>query len=122
MGEDPRNVYLTGCPSIDLARELLKKPSLDFDPCKKYAGVGNMEQIKNDYLVVMQHPVTTEYEKSRKHIEITLEAISKINLPAFWFWPNVDAGSVGTSKGLRAYREHFPEKVKNIYFIKNMGY
>lgn len=121
MGEDPRNVYLTGCPSIDLARELLKKPSLDFDPCKKYAGVGNMEQIKNDYLVVMQHPVTTEYEKSRKHIEITLEAISKINLPAFWFWPNVDAGSDGTSKGIRAYREHFPEKVKNIYFIKNMG-
>jgi UDP-N-acetylglucosamine 2-epimerase len=39
-------------------------------------------------------------------------------MPAFWFWPNVDAGSDGTSKGIRAFREiENPDKIS---FFKNM--
>ena len=32
MGEDPQTVINTGCPSIDLAREVIENPSTDFDP------------------------------------------------------------------------------------------
>jgi UDP-N-acetylglucosamine 2-epimerase len=39
-------------------------------------------------------------------------------LPAFWFWPNVDAGSDGTSKGLRVFRERHPDAP--IHFFRNM--
>ena len=39
-------------------------------------------------------------------------------VPALWFWPNVDAGSDGTSNGIRAFREC--EKPSNIRFFKNM--
>lgn len=120
MGEYPEKVFKTGCPSIDLAREVMEISTLDFDPYKKYGGVGNPSNLDNGYLVVMQHPVTTEYESSRKHIQITLEAIANFDLPVFWFWPNVDAGSDGTSKGIRIYREHYKDKVKNIFFVKNM--
>ena len=36
-------------------------------------------------LVVMQHPVTTEFEKSREHINATLDAINELNIPTFCF-------------------------------------
>ena len=118
MGEDSGHVYLTGCPSVDLAVETLRSPSLDFDPFERYGGVGEMLNFQDGYLVVMQHPVTTEYEQSRAHILETLHAVREIGLPTFWFWPNVDAGSDGTSKGIRAYREQ--ENPDNMHFFKNM--
>ena len=119
MGENPVKVFNTGCPSIDLAKEIKENPTLDFDPIEKYGGVGSYIDWKEGYLVVLQHPVTTEYTSSRKDIEQTLMAIHELNLPTFWFWPNVDAGSDGTSNGIRSFREL--KKPKNIHFFKNMA-
>ena len=119
MGEDPDFVFNTGCPSIDLAAEVLKKPELDFDPYEKYGGVGGRPDYRNGYVVVMQHPVTTEYTESRRHVEETLYAVKDLDVPVFWFWPNVDAGADGTSTGIRAFREkhHLP----HFHFFKNMA-
>ncbi|HLT23706.1 MAG TPA: UDP-N-acetylglucosamine 2-epimerase, partial [Ignavibacteria bacterium] len=118
MGEDPNKVFITGCPSIDIAEMVEKDPSLDFSIFEKYSGVGTVEDISNGYLVVMQHPVTTEYNESRYQVEQTLEAVRELNIPALWFWPNVDAGSDGTSKGIRVFRENNPQA--KIHFFKNM--
>lgn len=118
MGENPKTVIKTGCPSIDLAAEVLHQPAIEYDVFKKYGGVGSKLDVSSGYIVVMQHPVTTEYHDSRKHIEITLRAIHQLRLPTFWFWPNVDAGSDGTSKGIRAFREH--HNIEHIRFLKNM--
>jgi UDP-hydrolysing UDP-N-acetyl-D-glucosamine 2-epimerase len=118
MGEEKSKVYLTGCPSMDLASEIATSPALNFDPFKKYTGVGDTFDISESYLVVMQHPVTTEYELSRSQVEETLYAIEELNMPTFWFWPNVDAGADGTSKGIRIFREQ--RRDKSIHFFKNM--
>ena len=118
LGEDPMMVFNTGCPSIDLAKEIVNGKTLPFNPYQKYGGVGAKPDLSNGYLVVMQHPVTNEYQDSRKHIEATLEAIHKINRPTLWFWPNVDAGSDGTSTGIRAFREQ--HLLPNVHFFKNM--
>jgi UDP-hydrolysing UDP-N-acetyl-D-glucosamine 2-epimerase len=118
MGEDPDYVYNTGCPSIDLAAEVVKNSSLDFDPFKKYGGVGQQFDYNNGYLVVMQHPVTTEYASAREDVLKTLRVIDELKVPTFWFWPNVDAGADGTSSGIRSYREH--HDLKHIHFFKNM--
>lgn len=119
MGEDPSTVFVTGCPSIDLAAEILRDPTLDFDPFERYGGVGKSVDLSNGYIVVMQHPVTTEYELSRQHVTETLHAVRDIGLPALWFWPNVDAGSDGTSAAIRTFREL--EHPDNIHFFKNMA-
>jgi UDP-hydrolysing UDP-N-acetyl-D-glucosamine 2-epimerase len=74
--------------------------------------------ISNGYVVVMQHPVTTEYEQAREHVNETLHAVHELGLPTLWFWPNVDAGSDGTSTGMRAFREQV--KPKQMHFFKNM--
>jgi UDP-hydrolysing UDP-N-acetyl-D-glucosamine 2-epimerase len=119
MGENPATVFVTGCPSIDLVTNILPAPELDFDIFERYTGVGERLDISGGYLVVMQHPVTTEYGLAREHVLETLRVVHKLGLPTLWFWPNVDAGSDGTSGGIRQFRElHRPE---NIHFFKNMA-
>nr|MBU6203669.1 UDP-N-acetylglucosamine 2-epimerase (hydrolyzing) [Acidobacteriota bacterium] len=118
MGEYPDNVFLTGCPSIDLARNISPETPMGFDPFKKYGGVGELPIDLNRFMVVLQHPVTNEIENSRSQVVSTLEAAVAINLPTLWFWPNVDAGSDQTSKAIRSFRE--TRLPKNIHFFKNM--
>ncbi len=118
MGEDPKRVFVTGCPSIDIAHEVVQDPGADIDPFEQYGGVGATVDLFNGYLVVMQHPVTTEYEDGRRQIRETLFAIKELGIPTLWFWPNVDAGSDGVSKGIRAFREL--ENPTNIHFFKDI--
>lgn len=119
MGEDPDAVFVTGCPSIDLAAEVLESPDLGFDPFEVYGGVGPRFDLDSGYIVVMQHPVTTEYGQARAHVEETLHAVASAGRPAIWFWPNVDAGADGTSRGIRAFRENRGDC--GIHFFKNMA-
>lgn len=118
LGEHPEMVFNTGCPSIDLAEEVKKNPTLDFNPYEKYGGVGSCPDLKDGYIVVMQHPVTNEYSESRNHIDETLEALKELTIPVLWFWPNVDAGADGTSGGIRKFRERY--KPHHMHFFKNM--
>ncbi|MFM6983094.1 MAG: UDP-N-acetylglucosamine 2-epimerase [Chitinophagaceae bacterium] len=118
MGEYEHKIFITGCPSIDIARTVRDAPELDFDPCNKYGGVGKYIDYKKDYIVVMQHPVTTEFDEARKQADALIKVIHELNMPTFWFWPNPDAGSDGTSNALRSYREENPNN--QIRFFKNM--
>ena len=118
LGEHPDSVHVTGCPSIDIAAEVASSPKMDFDPFVKYGGVGPTTDLSKGYLVVMQHPVTTEYEEARRQVDETLYAVRDFGLPVLWFWPNVDAGSDGTSKGIRVFREK--ENPKNFHLFRNM--
>ncbi len=118
LGEEPSTVVVTGCPSIDIAAEVAARPELDFDPFEKYGGVGPQTDLSGGYLVVMQHPVTTEYELARQQVEETLYAVKDAGLPVLWFWPNADAGSDGTSKGIRVFRER--EHPDAFHVFRNM--
>jgi len=117
MGEDPGTVHFTGCPAMDiLARSDL---SLSGDLFKKYAGVGAEINPSKPYLVVLQHPVTTEYGEGLIQINETLEAVKRIGMQVAWLWPNVDAGSDHISKGLRIYREK--NQTNSLHFYKNFS-
>ena len=118
LGEPEDTVVVTGCPSIDIAAEVAASPALDFDPFAKYGGVGSTPDLSKGYLVVMQHPVTTEYEEARAQVEETLYSVTAFGLPVLWFWPNPDAGSDGTSKGIRVFRER--EQPDHFHLFRNM--
>lgn len=119
MGEEPSTVFVTGCPSIDLAAEMLESPEVDFDVFERYGGVGPQADLSQGYVVVMQHPVTNEFSLARQHVMETLHVAHAIGVPVLWFWPNVDAGADGTSSGIRSFRE--TEAPHNIHFFKNMA-
>ncbi len=120
MGEPPDTVFLTGCPSIDLASAVAATGRrLGFDPFVKHLGVGPSVALEpGRYAIVMQHPVTTQYEQATAQILPTLEAVGRLGVPVLWFWPNVDAGSDGISKAIRMYRE--ANRPEHMHFFKNM--
>jgi len=115
MGEDPDRVTLTGCPAMDLLTDI--DLSLPGDFFNSLGGVGfNIDQAQ-PYIVVLQHPVTTEFGQGGKQIEATLEAVEQIGMQTVWLWPNVDAGSDDISKRLRMFRERNPSAP--VHFFKN---
>jgi len=117
MGEDPATVFNTGCPAMDVLAGL--DLSLPSDLFAKYLGVGAELDVRKPYLVVLQHPVTTEYGQGFDQINKTLEAVSRLGMQTAWLWPNVDAGSDDVSKGLRVYREkHDPDW---LHFYRNFA-
>ena len=118
MGEHAKSVHVTGCPSIDLARDAMNAPMVAKDVFHAYGGVGPRLDLERPYLIVMQHPVTTEHHDARRHVEETLHAVIASEMPTLWFWPNVDAGSAATARGLRVGREELAPR--NIHFFKNL--
>ncbi len=103
LGEAPESVHLTGCPAMDVIAHI--DLGLPADIFARYLGVGPCLDPAKPYLVVLQHPVTTEYGQGFEQINQTLAAVAEIGLQTAWLWPNVDAGSDDVSKGLRMYRE-----------------
>lgn len=118
MGERPDRVFVTGCPSIDVAKQAVANPALAADIFARHGGVGPRLDLSGGYIVVLQHPVTTEYEDARHHVDETLHAVAESGIPTLWFWPNVDAGSDDTSRGIRVFRE--AHGLDNVHFFKNM--
>lgn len=101
MGEDPNRIFVTGCPAIDLAAEAIRGPEEDL--FAKYGGTGAKLDWYAPYLLVLEHPVTTEFKDAAEQTKQTLSAITKTGMQVAWFWPNVDAGSDMVSKVLRTY-------------------
>ena len=99
MGEDPAWVFNVGCPSIDLvARTEL---GLRRDVLEQFGGIGAPVDPEQPFLLVMQHPVTTEYGHGFDQINETLEAVARAR----------DAGArllAERRRGLRGRRQGHP--------------
>jgi UDP-hydrolysing UDP-N-acetyl-D-glucosamine 2-epimerase len=120
MGEPEETVYVTGCPSIDNLTDIDLSP-LDEEFMASH-GVGGLVDTSAPYLLVMQHPVTTEFEDAAAQIDATLEAVAAQGLPAIWMWPNMDAGSDEMSKHVRHFHETRAEAGDEgrFHFFRNM--
>lgn len=117
MGEDPATVHCTGCPAIDVIANI--DLSLPKDIFVRYMGVGPKIDPEKPYIVVLQHPVTTEWNQGLQQINETLSAVEAIGMQTVWLWPNVDAGSDKVSKGLRMFRER--KRPDYIHFYRNFA-
>ena len=102
MGEPPEHVFHVGCPSSDVARINSVKLSSDV---VNSTGQGAHIDVTQPYLLVIYHPVTTEFGYETHGVEHILEAVSRVQMPTLWLWPNIDAGSDHVSKTLRLYYE-----------------
>ncbi len=103
MGERPDTVLGVGCPSSDIARRL----DADLDPViVNGRGGGVVVDVTRPYLLVVFHPVTTEYGGERAQMEEVLAAINQVAVQTVLLWPNIDAGSDHISKAIREHRAH----------------
>ncbi len=86
MGEREDMVFVVGEPALDVAlnaelpakEEVCKKLGLDAD---------------KDYMIVLQHPVTTQVESAARDMETTLRAVKRFGMQKVVIYPNADAGS-----------------------------
>jgi UDP-hydrolysing UDP-N-acetyl-D-glucosamine 2-epimerase len=117
MGERPETVHTVGCPRMDLVAEVLAADGDDLS--EVFAeGVGGSFDLDEPFLIVSQHPVTTEYGSGEAQIRETLAAVTEIDLPAVVLWPNADAGAEDVARGMRKFREH--EDDAKLHFFKNL--
>ena len=118
MGEDERFIFNVGCPRIDLVKKEINKKNSDIllkEFFENFKGVGRDMDIKDNFLLVSQHPVTTEYGVNRENINYTLEALDQLKMPTIMLWPNADAGGELISKAIRTFREKNNPKWLAIY-------
>lgn len=117
MGEDPDTVHVVGCPRLDLVDEVVSAGNLVNDGWLEREGVGGEIDLAKPFLLVSQHPVTTEFGAGESQIDETLCAVRALDIQAIVLWPNVDAGSEDIARGMRKFREHYdPQGVR---FYKN---
>ena len=117
LGEPVDSIHLVGCPRIDLVKEIIDSSTESLDKLF-LEGVGDVFDINQPFILVSQHPVTTEYGEGEKQITQTLIAIKELGLPAIILWPNSDAGSEDISRGIRKWRE---KKLDDkMHFFKNL--
>ncbi|OGZ33227.1 MAG: UDP-N-acetyl-D-glucosamine 2-epimerase, UDP-hydrolysing [Candidatus Portnoybacteria bacterium RBG_13_40_8] len=114
MGERPDYVFNVGCPGLEIAAKNNFKIT---NRIINNMGLGARVDINKNFLIVTQHPVTTEIEMNEKNIIETIKSISELNIPTIWFWPNVDAGTDRISGMLRRYREKH-NLDRSVLFIK----
>jgi UDP-hydrolysing UDP-N-acetyl-D-glucosamine 2-epimerase len=116
LGEDPATVFQVGCPSIDLvAQTHLDLGSAELE---LFGGVGSRVDPRRPFLLVIQHPVTTEYGLGHEQIDQTLEAVADMDMQTLVFWPNVDAGYEELAKGIRQFRERGRDE--GFHFFRNL--
>jgi UDP-hydrolysing UDP-N-acetyl-D-glucosamine 2-epimerase len=118
LGEPDETIFNVGCTSLDILNELDLNDKSVILKATRNKGVGPSINIDDNYLVVIQHPVTTEYAKNLVHVNQTIKAIDQLKIKAFWLWPNMDAGSDGVSKGIRMYREK--KSPDFVHFFKSL--
>jgi UDP-hydrolysing UDP-N-acetyl-D-glucosamine 2-epimerase len=117
MGEDPASVHVVGCPRMDLVAEVLGQGGNNLSQIFN-DGVGGTFNLDEPFLLVSQHPVTTEYGDGERQIRETLAAVQDVGLPAIMLWPNADAGSEHIAAGIRKFRER--EDDSRLHFFKNL--
>lgn len=119
LGERPEDVHLVGCPRIDLVAEVLERDGNGVGPDLFEQGVGGVFDLQQPFVLLSQHPVTTEYGEGGQQIAETLQGIHRLGLPTIALWPNADAGSDDVARGMRMFREHCDDS--KIHFFKNLA-
>ncbi len=101
MGEDKWRVHVVGAPGLDSAlnSQLLSKDEI----IKKY-GLSDDDK----FLLVIQHPVTTEVDQATIQIRETLDALVEIKHPVILVYPNSDAGGRRMIKTIKEYADRYP--------------
>ena len=85
LGEIPKNIFPVGCPSIDalFSESLINKKLIK----KKFK-----IDLNKDFLVVIQHPVTSEQD-TLSQINKTLSVVKNSKMQHVVVFPNNDSGS-----------------------------
>uniref|UniRef100_A0A5F8G9E2 Glucosamine (UDP-N-acetyl)-2-epimerase/N-acetylmannosamine kinase n=1 Tax=Monodelphis domestica TaxID=13616 RepID=A0A5F8G9E2_MONDO len=114
MCEDHDRILLAGCPSYDKLLSAKNKDHMSI--IRMWLG----DDVKpKDYIVALQHPVTTDIKHSIKMFELTLDALISFNKRTLILFPNIDAGS---KEMVRVMRKKGVEHHPNFRAVKHVPF
>ncbi|XP_072108255.1 bifunctional UDP-N-acetylglucosamine 2-epimerase/N-acetylmannosamine kinase [Mobula birostris] len=114
MCEEHDRILLSGCPSYD---KLLTARSKDYISTLQ---TWLSEDVKpREYIVALQHPVTTNIKHSIKMFEFTLDALITFGKRTLILFPNIDAGS---KEMVRVMRKKGIEKNPSFRAVKHIPF
>ncbi|XP_029949111.1 bifunctional UDP-N-acetylglucosamine 2-epimerase/N-acetylmannosamine kinase isoform X2 [Salarias fasciatus] len=115
MCEDHARILLAGCPSYD--KLLLTHQRGDYlDIIKSWLG-DNVQE--GNYIVALQHPVTTDIQHSIKIYGLMLDALLSFDKKTLILFPNIDAGS---KEMVRVMRRKGIEQHPNFRAVKHIPF
>lgn len=117
MGEKPATVHVVGCPRIDIVAEIAAEDGELRRDVLQAAGVGAELDLAEPFLLVLNHPVTTEYGLGEQQTRELMGALGDIGMQTIMLWPNADAGSEDIARAMRKFRETHDDE--HIRFYKN---
>lgn len=99
---DFERVHWTGCPSVDLAKQAQGEPPVTVG---ELGGAGAAIDLTQPFAVVLQHPVTNEYDEAFRQMSSTLSAANVCDSQPqlLVMWPGEDAGADAMSKAIRTH-------------------
>ena len=85
LGERPEHIFVTGAPALDtiLKTKLPSRPELAHEL---------KLQLSPDYILLVQHSVSTQPEHAAAQFQATLDAIRESGRQTICIYPNTDAG------------------------------
>ncbi len=83
------NIHMVGATSIDVLANVELKPLPGYVP--------------QEFLLVVQHPDTSNYEKVQNEVHELVYAAFAMNCPIVWIGPNIDAGSKEITGSLKGF-------------------
>jgi len=110
LGEDPKNIHVTGSPSLNNIQKfkVTSKKLLE----KKYK-----INLNRNSVLVTYHPVTINYDKNIEEINNILKFLQINNLPAIFTMPNADTGNIYIKKKIL----NFVKKNNKSFVVENFG-
>lgn len=107
LGEQDFRIHITGAPQLD---ELIQNNYPTTEEVKRKLGLPKDQPL----ILLVQHPVTEEFENAEDQMTKTMEAIIKLEYPAVVVLPNSDAGRVAIYKVIQNYRKPYIKLFKNL--------
>jgi GDP/UDP-N,N'-diacetylbacillosamine 2-epimerase (hydrolysing) len=114
MGEEPWRVHVTGSPGLDGIR---KEPWLSLQEIEDALGI----HLGDRFVVLIQHPISSEYQQAANQMDITLRAICSLRVPTVVVYPNSDAGTRKMIETIDLYAQAndfihpFPNLPRNVF-------
>ena len=99
-----KNIFNTGCPSIDLMKKTREKPHNHINIFKNNMIVDQDFDL-NNYIILINHPDTNSLKNTKKNFKELLKVINYSKFSYVVFLPNSDPGTDEISKLIRQYEK-----------------